>query len=40
MLAVQIQTQDALEAAVAAGDKDNLQQALESDKAQACTRAW
>ena len=34
MLAVQIQTQDALEAAVAADDKDKLQQALQSDLAQ------
>ena len=38
MLAVQIQTQDALEAAIAAGDRDRLQQALESDKAQVCIR--
>ena len=36
VLAVQIQTQDALEAAMAADDKDKLQQALQSDQAQVC----
>ena len=36
MLAFQIQTQDALEAAVAAHDKGKLQEALRSDQAQVC----
>lgn len=40
VLAVQIQIQDALEAAVAAADKDKLQQALQLDQAQVCIRPY
>lgn len=33
---LQIQSQDAMEAAVAADDKDKLQEALQADEAQVC----